>query len=254
MTGWELFARYAFPPNELGYCGPPDASTLLSGRRPGVAEHARGFDGAWPYLEEIAAAAGVDDPLDSDVVTAYWVGGQLLDKVDPARLHRRISANFVGQPTGLLDRLGTNRTPLAHHSFHVFVVYPWIRFLDADPAIPLGILQSCRIRWGTVESVDDDCAEIRSRPLCFHDGLLSLGTPAVENVRWTNGSISLGGRPALGDTVAAHWNWICDTLDSHQVEALDGATQKTLELANDLRLSEAEPTAAPLPTRYHLPR
>ena len=37
-----LFARYAFPPNELGYCGPPDASVLLHGDYPvGLAAHAR---------------------------------------------------------------------------------------------------------------------------------------------------------------------------------------------------------------------
>ena len=28
-TGATRFARYAFPPNELGHCGPDDASVLL---------------------------------------------------------------------------------------------------------------------------------------------------------------------------------------------------------------------------------
>lgn len=236
MTGWQLFARYAFPPNELGYCGPPDASKLLSTNRPGIAEHARGFDGAWPYLEEIAAAAGRDDPLDSDVVAAYWVGGELLDKVDPVRLRHRITTEFVGQPTGLLDRVDTDRTPLAHHSFHVFAVYPWIRFLDADPGTPLRILQSCRIRWGIVESVTGDDVRLRSRPLRFDNGLLGLGEPAVETVHWRKGDLALGRRPRPGDTVAAHWDWVCDTLDAHQVEVLGSATTATLELVNELRL------------------
>ena len=68
-AGWELFARFAFPPNELGYCGPPDASVLLRGAaRHEIADHAAGFDGAWPYLEEIAAAIGAGDPLEDEVV------------------------------------------------------------------------------------------------------------------------------------------------------------------------------------------
>ena len=35
--GHATFARYAFPPNELGYCGPSDASVLLHGDPAGVA-------------------------------------------------------------------------------------------------------------------------------------------------------------------------------------------------------------------------
>lgn len=238
MTGWELFARYAFPPNELGYCGPPDASVLLSEQRPRIAGHAQGFDGAWPYLEEIAEAAGVDDPLDSDVVGAYWVGGELLGKVDPLGLLRRLSAGFCGQPTGLLDRLdpAAHRLPLAHHSFHVCVVYPWIRFLDTDPSTPLRILQACRIRWGTVQSVDADEVTLTSRPLCFDDGVLSLGAPAVETVSWSKDGVSLAPCPSPGDAVAAHWDWVCDILDVQQVEALSAATRATIELVNELRL------------------
>ncbi|MFD9867202.1 DUF6390 family protein, partial [Streptomyces niveus] len=54
-----LFARYAYPPNELGYCGPADHTALL---RPadteGIERGARQFDGAWCYLEFLAESAG----------------------------------------------------------------------------------------------------------------------------------------------------------------------------------------------------
>ena len=56
-VGHEEFARYAFPPNELGYCGPADTGTLLGDHQ--AAEHtahAQAFDGAWPYLTAIADA------------------------------------------------------------------------------------------------------------------------------------------------------------------------------------------------------
>ncbi len=62
MSGHETFACYAFPPNELGYCGPADVAHTE------LASHAREFDGAWPYLQAIADAAGIADPLDDDVV------------------------------------------------------------------------------------------------------------------------------------------------------------------------------------------
>lgn len=236
--GWELFAQYAFPPNELGYCGPPDATVLLRGHGE-VADHAQGFDGAWAYLQEIAAAAGIGDPLDPEVVRTYWVGGPLLDRVDPCRLLDRLRTSFAGQPTGALDAVeaenGADSLVMAHHSFQVFVVYPWIRFLDADQGTPLRILQACRIRWGTVDSVDDDHVVMVSRPLRFADGTLSLGEPAAESVRWRKDGVSLAPPPKPGSTVSAHWDWICGTLDDTETAALSSATQTTLDLVNRAR-------------------
>ena len=235
-SGWEAFAAYAYPPNELGYCGPPDPSVLLAGRGTDVAEHAQGFDGAWPYLEEIAAAAGIADPLDADVVRAYWVGGPLLDRVDAAALLARLRRAMSGQPCGLLADVTADRAVLANHSFHVFVVYPWVRFLDADPTTPLRILQACRIRWGTVDSVDDEHAVIASRPLVFDAGELHLGEPVDETVRWRSADgATLAPRPAQGATVAAHWDWVCGSLDGNDVDALAAATASTLEVVSRLR-------------------
>ena len=122
--GHALFAQYAYPPNELGYCGPTDGGGTAE-----LAKHAKEFDGAWPYLAAIADAVGSSDPLDEDVVRSYWVGGPSLHKVDPADLLARLRTAFKGQVTGLLDEVAVTTGVLAHHSFHVFVVYPWIRFL-----------------------------------------------------------------------------------------------------------------------------
>ena len=79
MSGPVLFARYAFGPNRLGYCG-PDAVDELFGEATGghderaLRELARAFEGAWPYLELIARRNGLSDPLDRRVVEAYWLG------------------------------------------------------------------------------------------------------------------------------------------------------------------------------------
>jgi hypothetical protein len=229
MSGHETFACYAFPPNELGYCGPADVAQAELGT------HAREFDGAWPYLEAIADAADVSDPLDEEVVRTYWVGGPLLDKVDPADLLSRLRRTFASQVTGLLRDLPEGTNPLAHHSFHVFAVYPWVRFLDRDPTTPLRVMQDCRIRSGTVESVDDEHAEITSRRLTYADGKLALGDPRVERVRWSRGGDSLVPAPVPGATVAAHWDWVCGALSDDDAECLDEATRATLDLVNAAR-------------------
>ena len=109
-AGYALFARYAFPPNELGYCGPADADVLLRGDNPTeVAAHAKEFDGAWPYLRAIAEAAGTPDALDADVVRSYWVGGPQLDRVDPAALLEKLRSAFKGQ----VDRAAFRPGPAA---------------------------------------------------------------------------------------------------------------------------------------------
>lgn len=225
-----LFDQYAYPPNELGYCGPTGGGGALE-----LAAHAREFDGAWPYLAAIADALGASDPLDDEVVSSYWVGGPALAKVDPAALLTRLRTSFKGQVTGLLDALDPGWGVLAHHSFHVFVVYPWIRFLDRDAATALGVMQECRIRWGTVESFDGEHAMIASSPLRLTDGVLTLGEPQPEQVQWKKGDLSLAPAPAQGSIVAAHWNWVCGTLDSDQHVALEAATQATLDLVNTSR-------------------
>jgi hypothetical protein len=229
MSGHETFACFAYPPNELGYCGPADAAHTE------LASHAREFDGAWPYLQAIADAAGVSDPLDEDVVRSYWVGGPLLDKVDPADLLSRLRSAFTGQVTGLLGDLSGGSHALAHHSFHVFVVYPWVRFLDRDPSTPLRVMQNCRIRWGTVDSVADEHAQIVSRPLSFDSGALTLGDPRVETVRWSKDGDSLAPPPIPGETVSAHWDWVCTALSDADAGALADATQATLDLVNAAR-------------------
>ncbi|MEW2480658.1 DUF6390 family protein [Mycobacterium sp. NPDC049093] len=234
-AGYRLFARYAFPPNELGYCGPAGPAVTPGEDTSEFASHAREFDGAWPYLQAIAEAVGAG-PLDAEVVRGYWVGGPLLGRVDPSILLDQLRAAFQGQVTGGLDTVsaaGTSAgTVLAHHSFHVFVVYPWVRFLDRDPDTALRVLQNCRIRWGTVTTVEDEHVVVESCPLVLDGSRLTLGEPVAERTRWSRDGKSLTNPPTPGDTVSAHWDWVCDTLTADETSALAYATRATLDLVN----------------------
>src|SRR4051794_6295545 len=75
VPGPLLFAKYAYPPNSLGYCGPRDSASLLGYGSErvvddGLRQLARGFEAAYPYLELIARASGIADPFDRRVVEA----------------------------------------------------------------------------------------------------------------------------------------------------------------------------------------
>ena len=102
LSGALRFAAYAYPPNALGYCGPDASHQLLEQVAAGVDDPdlrrlARGFEGAWPYLELIAGANGIRDPLDPRVVEAYWVGNGLLDRVGPRLLGDSLEDRFRGR-------------------------------------------------------------------------------------------------------------------------------------------------------------
>lgn len=195
-----MFARYAYPPNELGYCGPDDAGALLRpGAVAGMEEQARQFEGAWCYLEFLAESAGVADPLDLRVVEAYWIGNDLLDQADPGALLDRLLVRFRGQ-TGGTWREAAHRA-VAHHSFQVFDVYPWAALLRAGGhPVALSVLDRCRIRTGVVTGVDGESATVESAPLGWDGTALLPGAPRQETVRWSTGGRSLiaGVSPATG--------------------------------------------------------
>jgi Family of unknown function (DUF6390) len=235
-----LFARYAYPPNALGLCGADVRRTLLEYGAAkesdgGLAELARTFEGAWPYLELIAGSNGIGDPLDPRVVEAYWIGNELLDGVDGRALARHVDERFRG-------RLGRSREHVVgavaagavpHHCFHVFAVYPWLGLLRAGIVDePLRILDQCRTTPARVLSVEGDTATVLARPLFYEDGVLRLGAPAERSARWSDGGLAFVAAPAPGDHVSLHWDFVCDVLSPAAVRALDRATRLALSSVN----------------------
>jgi hypothetical protein len=234
-----LFARYAYPPNALGLCGADSPRTLLDygdagASDGGLAELARTFDGAWPYLELIAGANGFDDPLDARVVQAYWVGNDLLDRVDPSALAHHVDTRFHG-------RLGRAREHVAgavaagavpHHCFHVFAVYPWLGLLRTGIVDePLRILDQCRTTAAVVRSVDGDSADVLARPLRWDGTALRLGEPEPRVVRWRDDGRAFVPSLQPGDRVSLHWDFVCDHLSPRASAALDRATARALAAA-----------------------
>lgn len=223
--GTLLFARYAYPPNELGFCGPDGAPALLNADTMEIARRARRFEGAWSYLEFIARSAGVADPLDEAVVEAYWIGNDLLDRVDSAGLVAWLRDRFVGQVGGTWADAGGRA--LAHHSFQVFEVYPWAAMLRrTESPVAVSVLDRCRIRTGVVRDVLGETASVRCRPLVWDGAELVPGPETDEVVRWSANGRSLLPGLAVGDKVALHWDWVCDVITGEQVARIDAYEQR----------------------------
>jgi hypothetical protein len=235
-----LFARYAYPPNALGLCGADARRTLLeygAARESdgGLAELARTFEGAWPYLELIAGANGIADPLDPRVVEAYWVGNGLLDRVEPSALARHVDERFHGRlgraQEKVTDAVAAGAIP--HHCFHVFAVYPWIGLLRSGIVDePLRILDQCRTTPARVIAVDGETVTVLAQPLLYENGRLVLGPPAERATRWSDGGLAFVGAPEPGDHVSLHWDFVCDVLTPAGARALERATRRCLSAVN----------------------
>ena len=220
-SGAALFARYADAPNALGYCGPPGGIGTTEDE---IRASARRFSGVWPYLEVLARLTGTADPLDPRLVEAYWLGRDLGPEfgIDRESFGRELLA-VLGSKAGaywthLTADLLAEAAP--DHGFHVFGVYPWSRLLSAGPQ-PLFVLDSCRIRWGTVVGLDP--LTVSSRRLTW-DGRLGLAAPTESTVE--------GDGVAVGDTVAVHWDRLVDVLRPDQLEVLAASTEARLAATN----------------------
>ncbi len=262
------FARFAHPPNDFGYCGPQADGTLLrvaagAGRSVGggrdgdgagdrlrdgdgdgsLAGVARQFEGAWPYLELIAAGAGVADRLDAAVVDGYWLGNRLSRMVEPATFEAGLRAAVDGRIgvawADVSAAIADGGLPT--HAFHVLSVSPWVPLLARGVVSEaLRVLDGCRIGWGEVQRVDGDRALVRRRPLVWDGDVLRLGAPGDRWLQSGAAGLALSGSLSPGDVVATHWDWVCEVLAPGRVEDLETATHHQLELV-ERRLRRLDP-------------
>lgn len=240
QPGGLLFARFAFPPNALGLCGPETGQTLPERVRDGrmdaeLRSIARGFEGAWPYLELISAENDLADPLDPRVVEAYWLGNDLLGHVGARAHHTDLETRFRdrARPSEwrwLEAKAGSDVR--VHHSFHVLEVLPRIGLIRGGlPPDLLGVLERCLIRPGTVISRDPAHIDVDVAPLQLADGKLRFGPSRTERLDFSAGD-AYGDELATGDLVALHWDRVCGRLTPVQAARLQAVTDRNLAAAN----------------------
>lgn len=233
------FARFALPPNELGYCGPDDSVALLEYGASGMVDGglrslAAAFDGAWPYLQLIADAHGIRDPLDGRVIDAYWLGGPLLDRLPVAVMGGSLDERFRRRAGAGWRAVAGSVTPATRlsHGFHVFTVYPWVGLLRTGSVEhPLHVLDRCRIRWGRVLDVRADEVTVQTNPLTWDGTRLELGDPVLEQARRGRDGMTLVDLHP-GDDVALHWDWVCERLDRSRLASLRRDTIRQLAAVN----------------------
>lgn len=236
QDGKLLFARYAFRPNQLGYCGGPDSATLLDyaveGKSDGgLDDLIRQFQAAYPYLQFIANSTGIGDATDPRVVEAYWLGSDLLYGVDMKFYYDFIGTQFGPRIPKRLQKYVMRKVPAGarpHHSFHVLDVSMKTGALTEQ----IESLDRCRISWATVLSTNGGTAQVSYQPLAMQDSKLALGEPMERTVSHSSDGKGYLGALKTGDAVSVHWDWVCDVLQPFQVRRLEAMTRYHLDIAN----------------------
>ena len=236
-----LFARYAYPPNALGLCGADTPDTLLQygdARESdgGLAELARTFEGAWPYLDadrrrerhrrsaRFASRRGV-------------LGRQRACSSRSGPATSLVTSTIASAVGSVAPRRPSSRrsrpAPCPHHCFHVFAVYPWLGLLRTGVVDePLRILDQCRTTAAVVATVDGDSLMAFAQPLLWHEQALALGSPEPRRVRWRDGGLAFVPRPRPGDRVSLHWDFVCDVLSPTAAHCLEQVTWRALASVN----------------------
>jgi hydrogenase maturation factor len=235
-SGLVRFIRYAFMPNHLGYCGGRSSEVLLEHGSEGRADSRltpllAEFSGAVPYLRTIAGANGIGDPFDPRVVEAYWLGNDLLARVEAGDLYRSLEERFGRQlPTSVRDQV-LRKPPRGAKPYHLFHVVDVYRHLESDQ-VGMAAMESCRVSWGQVTSIEKASLVARRRPLVLQEGRLALGEPRAEPVAREVLQRGFVDDVVVGDWISIHWGWACEVLTERQRSNLERWTRHHLALAN----------------------
>ena len=231
-----IFARYAFMPNKLGYCGSDDNRTLFdycAARHtdPGLVFLLQKFEAAYPYLKLIASSNNIADPFDARVVKAYWLGNELLDRVNLTQFYNSLRDRFAKRLNPKTLGYLLSKPPLGarpFHNFHVFDVHSQMGALDHS----LDTMENCRISWGRVKETGTTEFVVEHQPLVMEGGKLKLGELREKRVlRQLDGTGFINGCQ-IGDSISFHWGWACEVLTPREVRNLERYTRYHLELAN----------------------
>ena len=237
FAGTLRFIRYGFMPNHLRYCGGDDNRTLFDYGTEGFVDSGvppllHQFTGALPYLKLIARENDILDPFDDRVVEAYWLGNDLLDRVEARQLYddlrERLARHLPGKDLDLiLGKPPAGARP--HHNFHVFDVHSRIGELEHS----LETMDQCRVSWGKVQSIDGSMLVVERQPLLLLDGKLILGPPEIVPVTRQIEGRGFAEAVAPGDWVSLHWGWVCEPITNIQQARLARETAHHLRLANE---------------------
>ncbi len=236
MQGVQLAARFSLATNRLKYCGPAEAEpvlfrTIVEGKDLEASRtNLLRFEALEPYLAAIAAKHGLD-PLDHDVVEAYWIGNELLDDFTREDFRGILDAlTHRGLPRTMAETFAAHlpQRPIPHHTFHVSFV--GVGNVTGHVKTTLPNMEACRPAWARVLRVAKRELEVEKPALTYTRGRLAVGGSVRESLAYDPRILP---KVRKGDAVAVHWNWPALVLSDGQLANLKAYTERSLAAADE---------------------
>jgi hypothetical protein len=239
-NGALLCARYAFPPNQLHFCGPEKQHDLEGYLKEnhsdiGLIEILNKFETVYPYLQFIAGLNHQKDPFHTKVVEAYWIGNSYLDKVIPQKMYTHVldslQYQYVYGPKG--KKIASYAAfGFPHHSFHVMNIF--MRSGNLKVAHTLSTIDECRIRFGKIVAINTN----KTYQVTTDSISMSSSKLVIENSCTI--TVTANETYDIGEIVSVHWGHICGKLTRLHQANLHHYTLKSLEYANKNEMQELE--------------
>jgi len=233
--------RYAYMPNRLNFCGPDKNQELSYYSQTNQIDAGLGlilkeFQTLYPYLNFIARVNDIRDPFDERVVEAYWIGNDLLERIDRSQLYTHLieEHHLKKKLNRFLFKKVIEKIPLGakpHHNFHVLNV--WKRTKYFDEMYTLNSMDLCRISWGRIKKIEEPYLIVEYQPLVFEKNRLELGNWTPQKVLFEINGSGFVKKPKQGDWISFHWNFACEVLNLKQVKNLKKYTQESIRLVNE---------------------
>jgi len=225
----QLLSRFAFSPNQLGYCGLDSASQnftkcVISGNCDHVTEEIPHFKGLNPYLKTIAQLTNLDI-FDYQVIEAYWLGNELLSQFKPSDYDILIK-NFQeqGLPEVFIEDVSSNK-PNTFIPLHLFnILHIGVGKITGSVATTIDSINNCMIRWGEITKIENNNLTVDLNQIKISQQYdLETVTQSFDFLpEWL---------PDLktGDTIAVHWKWPTKILTTQETKNLSHWTNQLLK-------------------------
>jgi hypothetical protein len=222
MNGIQLACRYAYPTTKLGYCGPKKLSDKIydcakTGVCNGLRKHLLKYEALPIYLNLIAGAHN-KNPLDLEVVEAFWIGNELSNTIKTEDIVRSFEPLMkVPFYKKTLEPKFSAFPEDCHptHSFHVLLIGSITGVLDTG----IGSANSCLVRKGVFNG-----SRMNMEHLVEREGLWVIDKKESDNTKMDFVD------PSLGDTFSFHWNYAVQNLNE------DKSNYHSRDLAHHLNI------------------
>lgn len=225
----QLAARFALPPNSLGYCGKNTAperlkNCVIHGECGQIPDELSKFIVLNPYLETLAKALNTDK-FSYLLIEAYCLGNDELKKIKQGDYHLLLEAfTKQGVPEWLVEEL-KNDVPKNFIPFHLFqVLHVGVGRASGSVPFNLETINNCMVRWGEVIKVDSGQLTVDLNSL-IRKKKYKLTT--IQD-KFDYREDFLPGVKA-GDIVAVHWKQAVKILTKEEVKNLDYWTREVLK-------------------------